>query len=131
IKPTQFERLMGVQLKLNPIRSAMSGKRIVLIDDSVVRGTTTKNTVNLMRNRIGVKEVHVRIGSPRLIGRCPYGFEVPPEDELIAAHLTEEEVSKVVGADTFKWLSLEGLVKAIGIPKENLCLGCFTREYPL
>ncbi|MBS7288638.1 MAG: amidophosphoribosyltransferase, partial [Candidatus Freyarchaeota archaeon] len=116
IKPTQFERLVGVQLKLNPIRQAIRGKRVVLIDDSVVRGTTTRNIVNIMRNRIGAKEVHVRIGSSRLISPCPFGIEVPEKDELIAAHLTEEEVSKVVGADTFAWLSLEGMVKAIGIP---------------
>lgn len=130
IKPTQFERLVGVQLKLNPIRPSITGKRIAVIDDSVVRGTTTKNTVNLIRNRIGAKEVHVMIGSPRLIEPCPFGVEVPPKDELIAAHLDEDEVSKVVGADSFHWLSLEGLVDSIGIPKENLCLGCFTGECP-
>ena len=128
IKPTQFERLVGVQLKLNPIRSAIKGKRIVLIDDSVVRGNTTKNTVTLMRNKLGVKEVHVRIGSPRLIAQCPFGVEVPSRDELIAAHLNDEEVAAVVGADSFHWLSLEGLIEAIGVCKENLCLGCFTGE---
>jgi amidophosphoribosyltransferase len=131
IKPTQFERLVGVQLKLNPIKSAISGKRIVLVDDSVVRGTTTKNTVNIMRNRIGAKEVHVRVGSPRLVAPCPFGVEVPSKDELIAANLSEDEVSKVVGADTFHWLSLEGLIEALRIPKDNLCLGCFTGEYAI
>nr|MDO8075985.1 amidophosphoribosyltransferase [Candidatus Freyarchaeota archaeon] len=131
IKPTQFERLVGVQLKLNPIRRAIRGKKVVLIDDSVVRGTTTRNIVNLMRNRIGAKEVHVRIGSPRLVSPCPFGVEVPEKDELIAANLTPDEVSRVVGADTFAWLSLEGVVDAIGFPKEKLCLGCFTGEYPL
>jgi amidophosphoribosyltransferase len=131
IKPTEFERIVGVQLKLNPIRAAIAGKRVVLIDDSVVRGTTTKNTVNLMRNKMGAKEVHVRIGSPRLIAQCPFGTDVPPKDELIAVHLNAEEVSKVVGADTFYWLSLKGLVEAIGIPRKNLCLGCFTGKYPI
>ncbi len=130
IKPTEFERIVGVQLKLNPIRAAIAGKKIVLVDDSVVRGTTTKNTVNIMRNRMGAKEVHVRIGSPRLIAQCPFGTDVPPKDELIAVHLNAEEVSKVVGADTFHWLSLKGLVEAIGIPRKNLCLGCFTGKYP-
>lgn len=130
IRPTQFERLVGVQLKLNPIRSALAGKRIVLVDDSVVRGTTTKNTVNIMRNKMGAKEVHVRIGSPRLVDRCPFGVEVPPKDELIAANLNEEEVSKVVGADTFHWLSLKGLSEAIGLPMNRLCVGCFTGKYP-
>lgn len=131
IKPTQFERLVGVQLKLNPIRHAIRGKKVVLIDDSVVRGTTTRNIVNLMRNRIGAKEVHVRIGSPRLISPCPFGVEVPEKDELIAANLTADEVSKVVGADTFAWLSLEGVINSIRFPKEKLCLGCFTGEYPI
>lgn len=131
IKPTQFERLVGVQLKLNPIRHAIRGKKVVLIDDSVVRGTTTRNIVNLMRNRIGAKEVHVRIGSPRLVSPCPFGVEVPEKDELIAANLAPDEVSKVVGADTFAWLSLEGVINSIGFPKEKLCLGCFTGEYPI
>ncbi|MCS7139282.1 MAG: amidophosphoribosyltransferase [Candidatus Nezhaarchaeota archaeon] len=130
IKPTQFERLVGVQLKLNPIKSAIRGKRLILIDDSVVRGNTTKNTVTLMRNKLGVKEVHVRIGSPKIISHCPFGVEVPPEDELIARHLTDEEVAAVVGADSFHWLSVDGLVKAIGFPRNMLCLGCFTGEYP-
>jgi len=131
IKPTQFERLVGVQLKLNPIKTAMAGKKIVLVDDSVVRGTTTKNTVSLMRNRMGAKEIHVRVGSPRLVASCPYGTEVPPEDELIAANLTPGEVGKVVGADSFHWLSLRGLTDALGIPKSRLCLGCFSGKYPL
>jgi amidophosphoribosyltransferase len=131
IKPTQFERLVGVQLKLNPIRPAISGRRIVLVDDSVVRGTTTKNTVNLMRNKMGAREVHVRVGSPRIVTPCPYGTEVPEKDELIAAHLSPTEVSKVVGADSFHWLSVKGLVKALGIPRKNLCLGCFTGKYPI
>jgi amidophosphoribosyltransferase len=130
IKPTQFERLVGVQLKLNPVRAAIRGKNVVLIDDSVVRGNTTKNVVNMMRNRIGAKEIHVRIGSPRLIAQCPFGVEVPPKDELIAAHLSDEEVSKVVGADSFHWLSLDGLVKAVGLSRESLCVGCFTGKYP-
>ncbi|MEM1538397.1 MAG: amidophosphoribosyltransferase [Candidatus Nezhaarchaeales archaeon] len=130
IKPTQFERLVGVQLKLNAIRSAISGKRVILIDDSVVRGNTTKNVVSTMRNRLGVKEVHVRIGSPRIIEQCPFGVEVPPKDELIAAHLTDEEVASVVGADSFHWLSIDALIKALGCSKDQLCLGCFTGEYP-
>ncbi|MHC1586057.1 MAG: amidophosphoribosyltransferase [Candidatus Hecatellaceae archaeon] len=131
IKPTQFERLVGVQLKLNPIKAAIAGRKIVLVDDSVVRGTTTKNTVNLMRNKMGAKEVHVRVGSPRIVAQCPYGTEVPPRDELIAACLTTAEVSRVVGADSFHWLSVKGLVKALGIPRSKLCLGCFTGKYPL
>lgn len=131
IKPTQFERLVGVQLKLNPVKTAMAGKKVVLIDDSVVRGTTTKNTVNLMRNKMGAREIHVRVGSPRLLASCPYGTEVPPEDELIAANLSPGEVGKVVGADSFHWLSLKGLIEALGVSKSHLCLGCFSGKYPV
>mgnify|MGYP000002779573 CR=1 FL=1 len=125
IKPNQFERLIGVQLKLNPIKPVFRGKKVLIIDDSVVRGTTTKNTVSLLRNRIGAKEVHIRVGSPRIVRGCPYGIEIPPRDELIAAHLSNEEVAVVVGADSFHWISNEDLIKAIGLGKENICLKCF------
>jgi len=130
IRPTQFERLVGVQLKLNPVRSAVAGRRVVLVDDSVVRGNTTRNTVNVMRNKMGAKEIHVRIGSPRIIAQCPFGVEVPPKDELIAANLRDDEVSKVVGADSFRWLGLDGLADAIGFQKDKLCVGCFSGRYP-
>ena len=130
IKPTQFERLVGVQLKLNPIRAAVKGKRVVLIDDSVVRGTTLRNTVYLLRKR-GAKEVHVRIGSPAIVARCPYGTAVPPEDELIGRALKPDEIAQVIGADSFSYLSVDGLTEAIGLSKNSLCLGCFTGEYPV
>lgn len=130
IKPTQFERLVGVQLKLNPIQASVRGKRVVLIDDSVVRGTTLRNTVYLLRKK-GAKEVHVRIGSPAIIARCPYGTAVPPEDELIGKALTSDEIAQVVGADSFSYLSISGLIKAIGLSRDKLCLGCFTGEYPV
>lgn len=129
LKPTQFERLMGVQLKLNPIRAAIDGKDIVLIDDSVVRGNTLKNTVLNLRRK-GAKRVHVRVGSPAIISQCPFGTEVPPADELIGRALSEEEIAEIVGADSFAYLSIDGLVKAIGLPRKMLCLGCFTGEYP-
>jgi len=128
IKPNQFERLIGVQLKLNPIKPVFRGKKVIIIDDSVVRGTTTKNTVSLLRNRIGAKEVHILVGSPRIVAGCPYGVEIPPKDELIAAHLSEEEVAIVVGADSFHWISNDDLVKALGLKKENVCLKCFGGE---
>ena len=128
IRPTQFERLKGVQLKLNVISEAIRGKRVVLLDDSVVRGNTLANIVYLMKEK-GAKEIHVRIGSPHIIAPCPYGTEVPPADELIGKHLSEERIAQVVGADSFHYLSFEGLVNAIGTPKSELCLGCFTGEY--
>jgi amidophosphoribosyltransferase len=129
LKPTQLERLIGVQLKLNPIRAAVDGKDVVLIDDSVVRGNTLKNTVLNLRRR-GAKRVHVRVGSPAIISYCPFGTEVPPVDELIGRALSEEEIAEIIGADTFSYLSIDGLVRAIGLPKNMLCLGCFTGEYP-
>lgn len=130
IKPTQFERLVGVQLKLNPIQTSVKGKRVILIDDSVVRGTTLRNTVYLLRKK-GAKEVHVKIGSPAIVARCPYGATVPPEDELIGKALTSDEIAQVVGADSFSYLGMKGLLEAIGLTRDRLCLGCFTGEYPV
>lgn len=127
IKPTQLERMIGVQLKLNPVRTAVAGKRVVLIDDSVVRGTTMRNTVSLLRRR-GAKEVHVRIASPKLVAPCPYGVEVPTKDELIAADNTEEEIARIIGADSFSYLKVEQLKGLIGLP---VCTGCMTGEYPV
>ncbi|RLF91546.1 amidophosphoribosyltransferase [Thermococci archaeon] len=123
IKPTQYERLMGIQLKHNVIRSAVWGKKVYVLDDSVVRGNTLRNTVYWLRRR-GAKEVHVRIGSPHLIHPCRYGIEVPIRDELIAAHNTEEEISRIIGADSFRYLSTEGLIKAIGLKESELCMEC-------
>ncbi|MGQ9479596.1 MAG: amidophosphoribosyltransferase [Thermoproteota archaeon] len=129
LRPDQFERLKGVQLKLNVISESVRGKRVVLIDDSVVRGNTLANIVYLMKEK-GAKEIHVRIGSPHIVSHCPFGVEVPPEDELIGRHLSEEKIAEVVGADSFKYLSIEGLVDAIGLRRDELCLGCFNCVYP-
>ncbi|MEM3658920.1 MAG: amidophosphoribosyltransferase [Thermoproteota archaeon] len=129
LRPDQFERLKGVQLKLNVISEAVRGKRVILIDDSVVRGNTLANIVYLMKEK-GAKEIHVRIGSPHIVSHCPFGVEVPPEDELIGRHLSEEKIAEVVGADSFKYLSVESLIEAIGLKRDELCLGCFNRVYP-
>jgi amidophosphoribosyltransferase len=129
IKPNQMERLKGVQLKLNVISEAVKGKRVVLIDDSVVRGNTLANIVYLMKEK-GAKEIHVRIGSPHIISHCPYGVEVPPEDELIGKHLPEAKIAEVVGADSFKYLSLDGFTEASGMKRGELCMGCFNCKYP-
>jgi len=123
----QFMKLVGVQLKLNPIRSAVRGKRIILIDDSMVTGNTLKNTVFNLRNA-GAKEVHVLIGSPKIVSGCPFGVEIPDESELIAANLPEDKISAMIGCDSIAWLSLEGLTEVIGHRK--LCTGCMTRIYP-
>jgi amidophosphoribosyltransferase len=129
MKPNQIERLKGVQLKLNVISEAVRGKRVVLIDDSVVRGNTLANIVYLMKEK-GAKEIHVRIGSPHIVSHCPFGVEVPPEDELIGRHLPEEKIAEVVGADSFRYLSIDGLVEATGLKFDDLCLGCFNGNYP-
>lgn len=122
-----FLKVIGVQLKLNPIKASVKGKRVILVDDSMVTGRTLKNTIFSLRS-LGAKEVHVLIGSPKLISYCPYGMEVPDEKDLIAANLSDEEISKVIGADSIYWLSLEGLYKVIG--HRSLCVGCMTKSYP-
>ena len=129
MKPNQLERLKGVQLKLNVISEAVKGKRVVLIDDSVVRGNTLANIVYLMKEK-GAKEIHVRIGSPHIVSHCPFGVEVPPEDELIGKHLPEDKIAEVVGADSLKYLSIDGFIEAVGMSRKDLCLGCFNGRYP-
>jgi len=126
LEPTQRERLIGVQLKLNPVKSAIEGKDVVLLDDSVVRGNTLQNTVlNLKRH--GAQRVHVRIGSPALVSPCPYGVEIPPRDELISGSLNEKELANTVGADSVSFMSVEELQHAIGLPRQNLCMRCFEK----
>jgi len=126
LKPTQKERLVGIQLKLNPVKSAVEDRDVVLVDDSVVRGNTLQNTViNLKRN--GAKRIHVRIGSPALVSPCPYGVEIPPRDELISGSLDEEKLANSVGADSISFMTVEELQRAIGLPKENLCMRCFEK----
>src|SRR2546426_2246594 len=124
LEPTQKERLVGVQLKLNPIKSAIENKDVVLVDDSVVRGNTLRNTVlNLKRN--GAHQVHVRIGSPALVSPCPYGVEIPDADELISSRLDEKELANHVAADSVSFMTVEELQRAIGLPRQNLCMRCF------
>ncbi len=126
LKPTQKERLVGVQLKLNPVKSAFEGKDVILIDDSVVRGNTLRNTIaNLKRD--GAHQIHVRIGSPALISTCPYGVEIPPRDELISENLDEKELANNVGADSLSFMTVEELQHAIGLPRQNLCTSCFEK----
>jgi len=126
LKPTQKERLVGVQLKLNPVKSAFEDRDVVLVDDSVVRGNTLQNTVlNLKRD--GARQVHVRIGSPALVSPCPYGVEIPPRDELISGNLDEQELANNVGADSISFMTVEELQHAIGLPRQNLCMRCFEK----
>ena len=125
IMPSQDKRREAVKLKLNPIRSVVGGKRVVLIDDSIVRGTTMKELVALVRWG-GAKEVHVRIPSPPIISPCFYGVDMPTYEELIASDKTVEQIRKFIGADSLAYLSKEGLKKAIGL---SICEGCIASKY--
>ena len=130
IEPQQAVRDFGVKLKLNPVRSLLEGKRVVLIDDSIVRGTTSKKIVRMIRNA-GAKEVHMRISCPPTISPCFYGVDTPRKKELIAANNTVEEIRKYIGADSLSYLSLEGLKKACHDgEKTTYCTACYTGSYP-
>ena len=130
IEPEQRVRDFGVKLKLNPVRSLLAGKRVVLIDDSIVRGTTSKKIVRLIR-QAGAKEVHMRISCPPTIASCFYGVDTPRRKELIAANKTIEEIRDFIGADSLYYLSLEGMKTACGEGEQvSYCDACFTRKYP-
>lgn len=126
IMPTQEKRKEAVRLKLNPMKEVVSGKRVVLIDDSIVRATTMREIVSLVRNLGEAMEVHVRITSPPIISPCFYGVDIPTKKELIASSKSVEEIRKFIGADSLAYLSLEGLKKAIAVP---ICDGCLTGKY--
>jgi len=130
IQPSQSLRERGVKLKLNPIPDAIRGKRLVVIDDSIVRGTTTRQIVQALREA-GAAEVHTRITCPPIQWPCFYGIDMPTRHELVASDLSVEEIRRFVGADSLGYLSLEGMVAATGAPKDNFCRACFDGEYPI
>src|ERR1700723_2928959 len=130
IEPSQSVRDFGVKLKLNPVRSLLVGKRIILIDDSIVRGTTSRKIVRMIRNA-GAKEVHMRISCPPTISPCFYGVDTPSKKELIAANKTIDEIRAFIVADSLAYLSLEGLKKACADgEKTTYCSACYTGNYP-
>jgi amidophosphoribosyltransferase len=129
ISPDQGLRARGVELKFNPIVELLSGKRVVVVDDSIVRGTTTPRIVKLLRDA-GAREVHVRITSPPIIHPCYLGVDMATHAELIAANFTVDEIREKIGADTLGYLSKEGLLAAVGRKRGEMCLGCLTGEYP-
>jgi amidophosphoribosyltransferase len=129
IMPTQEKRANSVKLKLNTIKPVVNGKRIILIDDSIVRGTTIGPIVKLLKNS-GAKEVHVRITSPPIQAPCFYGIDMPTYSELIAYNQSVEEIRKKTGADSLAYQRIEDLIGAIGIKKDGLCLGCLNEDYP-
>ena len=129
ISPDQGLRARGVQLKFNPVVENLRGQRVVVVDDSIVRGTTTPRIVKLLRDA-GAREVHLRITSPPIKHPCYLGVDMATYDELIAANYTVEQIREKTGADSLGYLSLDGLVAATGRKREEMCLGCLTGEYP-
>ncbi|MFY9558568.1 MAG: amidophosphoribosyltransferase [Blastocatellia bacterium] len=131
IEPKQSIRHFGVKVKLNPVRDLIEGLRVVLIDDSIVRGTTSKKIVQMVR-QAGAREVHVRISCPPTIAPCFFGVDTPTRDELIAANLSVDDIARHIDADSLGYLSLEGLLRACGDPFGNRhCTACYTNDYPI
>ncbi len=129
IEPSQAIRDFGVKLKLNPVRSLLEGKSVVLVDDSIVRGTTSRKLVRMVRSA-GAREVHLRISCPPTISPCFYGVDTPTKKELIAANNTVEEIRKFVEADSLGYLSLPSLREAVGDENHDYCYACYTGNYP-
>ena len=129
IQPTQDIRELGVKLKLNPIKAVIKGKEIILVDDSIVRGTTSRQIVKMLKDA-GAKKVHMRVASPPILGTCSFGVDTASKKELIAANYSVEQIRKFLGADTLGYLSLKNLLKAVAIPKNPLCMGCLNLNYP-
>jgi amidophosphoribosyltransferase len=130
ILPDQKRRESEVRVKLHPVPGLLKGKRIVLLDDSIVRGTTLREIVQMVR-AAGATRIDVRIGSPPIRAPCYFGIDMKERKELAAHNRTEEEVAGVIGADSLHYLSMSGLVESIGLPSESLCLGCLTGKYPV
>jgi amidophosphoribosyltransferase len=133
IQPSQSLREQGVKMKLSPVRGVVEGKRVIMVDDSIVRGTTSKRIVSMLKEA-GAKEVHVCISAPPIQHPCFYGIDTSTHEELIAANHSVEEIKEIIGADSLTFISVEGLLKAIGRPNEGefrgQCLACFIGKYP-
>ncbi|RPF47082.1 amidophosphoribosyltransferase [Thermodesulfitimonas autotrophica] len=130
IQPSQRLRDTGVRLKLNPVREVVAGKRVVLVDDSIVRGTTSRRIVKMLREA-GAREIFYCLSSPPIIRSCYYGIDTSNETELIAAQLSVEEIRRHIGADGLHYLSIEGLLGVFGARAQDMCVACFTGDYPV
>jgi len=130
IEPKTKIRHFGVKVKLNPVKDLLAGKRVVLIDDSIVRGTTSRKIVKMVR-AAGAKEVHMRISCPPTLSPCFYGIDTPTKKELIASSHTVEEIAKYIEADSLAYLSLTGLIRAVGGKANEFCTACYTGQYPI
>ena len=130
IQPTQSMRQQGIRMKLNPVREIIEGRRVVVVEDSIVRGNTVKQIVTMLREA-GAREVHMRISSPPIKWPCFYGIDMPDQDELIGSQLDPEAIRQHVGADSLAYLSLEGMLNATEIPADQFCTACFSSRYPV
>jgi amidophosphoribosyltransferase len=130
IEPDQRMRDLGVKLKFNPLPQMLDGKRLVVVDDSIVRGTTTPSVVKILK-KAGAKEVHMRICAPPIRYPCFFGVDMATRRELIAAQKSIPEICEFIGADSLGYLSIEGLIEAVGLPRDKFCLACFTGDYPI
>ncbi|MGQ0625510.1 MAG: amidophosphoribosyltransferase, partial [Sporichthyaceae bacterium] len=130
IQPSQTIRQLGIRLKLNPLREVIEGKRLIVVDDSIVRGNTQRALVRMLREA-GAAEIHIRISSPPVMWPCYYGIDFATRAELIANGLSVEEIRSSVNADSLAYISMEGLIAATTVPREKLCTACFTGEYPI
>ena len=130
IEPHQSIRHFGVRVKLNPVKSILNGRRVILVDDSIVRGTTSRKIVKMVR-AAGASEVHLRISCPPTISPCFYGVDTPKRAELIAATHSLEEIRRYIGADSLGYLSLEGMLESVGSTRSSYCTSCYTGKYPV
>lgn len=130
IQPSQKIRDLEVRIKLNPIKDVLKGKSVVVVDDSIVRGTTSKRRVETLREA-GAKQIHMRISSPPIIGSCYFGIDTPKKEKLIASARKIDEIRRFIGADSLGYLSVDGLVDVTGFPPESFCTACFTEDYPV
>ncbi len=135
IEPSDKVRNLGVKLKHNPNASVLEGKEVILVDDSIVRGTTSKKIITMVRDA-GAKKIHMRIASPPTNNPCFYGVDTPDKDKLIAAHHNSDEIAKIIGADSLEFITVDGLYRAVGLAKRNnelpqYCDACFTGDYPI
>ncbi|MCI0818351.1 MAG: amidophosphoribosyltransferase [Chloroflexi bacterium] len=130
IKPDQRLREQGVRLKFNPLRQVIEGKRLIVVDDCIVRGTTTPKVVEMLRNA-GAASIHMRVCAPPIVHPCHFGIDMATQWELIAAHQEIEDIRQHIGADSLAYLSLDGLMRAVEQPEDSFCTACFTGEYPM
>ena len=131
IQPSQTLRDFGVRVKLNPVRAVLEGKKILIVEDSIIRGTTSRSRVRNLRE-IGVKEIHMAVSCPPTVYPCPYGIDFSSKGELIAAKKENERaIAEFIGLDSMHYLSVEGMIKATGLDRDCFCLACFDGCYPV